>query len=203
MLPTRLPEATAAIDRGITRRQFFTHSIAASVIVAVGALGSTTLAFLWPALTRGSFGTKIRAGRADELLERVRAQRAPVYLPEGRVYVTAFPAAALPQARREFQGDVLAGMEAGIVALYQKCVHLGCRVPWCTSSQWFECPCHGSKFSRVGEQRDGPAPRGLDRFAVTVDDGVVSIDTAKLFLGPPIGTDTTGQQPEGPHCVTS
>ena len=201
MLPTTLPEATAAFDRGITRRQFFAHSLAASVVVAMGALGSTTLAFLWPALARGGFGTKIRAGHVNDLLERITAQRAPVYLPEGRVYVTAFPAAALPEARREFQGDVLAGMEAGVVALYQKCVHLGCRVPWCTSSQWFECPCHGSKFSRVGEQRNGPAPRGLDRFPVSVDDGVVTIDTSKVFLGPPIGTDTTGQQPEGPHCV--
>ncbi len=92
-------------------------------------------------------------------------------------------------------------MEEGIVALYQKCVHLGCKVPWCATSQWFECPCHGSKYSRVGEKRGGPAPRGLDRFIVTVAGDKLTIDTGVVVLGPPIGTDTTGQGAEGPPCV--
>ena len=60
------------------------------------------------------------------------------------------------------------GMEQGYVALYQKCVHLGCRVPWCETSQWFECPCHGSKYNRVGEKQGGPAPAGMDRFPLEV-----------------------------------
>ena len=54
--------------------------------------------------------------------------------------------------------------EQGIVALYQKCPHLGCRVPECVTSQWFECPCHGSQYNQVGEKKGGPAPRGMDRF---------------------------------------
>ena len=57
-------------------------------------------------------------------------------------------------------------MEAGVVALYQKCVHLGCRVPWCTSSQWFECPCHGSQVQpgRREDRRPRAArPRPLRR----------------------------------------
>ena len=48
-----------------------------------------------------------------------------------------------------------------ILALYQKCVHLGCRVPWCQSSQWFECPCHGSQYDSSGRIRQGPAPANL------------------------------------------
>ena len=47
--------------------------------------------------------------------------------------------------------------------------HLGCRVPECVTSQWFECPCHGSQYNRVGEKKGGPAPRGLDRFAMSVE----------------------------------
>ena len=58
----------------------------------------------------------------------------------------------------------------GIMPLYQRCVHLGCRVPFCASSQWFECPCHGSKYNFAGEYQLGPAPRGMDRFAVKVDE---------------------------------
>ena len=92
-------------------------------------------------------------------------------------------------------------MEQGIVALYQRCVHLGCRVPWCQSSQWFECPCHGSKYNAVGEKRDGPAPRGLDRFVVAVEGGDVIIDTGVVITGPPIGTNTTKQGQEGPSCI--
>ena len=92
-------------------------------------------------------------------------------------------------------------MKPGYVALYQKCVHLGCRVPWCLSSQWFECPCHGSQYNRVGEKKGGPAPRGLDRFALSVNsDGTMSVNTQTVFVGPPIGTNTTGQEAEGPHC---
>ncbi|MDH5519066.1 MAG: Rieske 2Fe-2S domain-containing protein, partial [Acidimicrobiia bacterium] len=30
-----------------------------------------------------------------------------------------------------------------IVALSESCTHLGCRVPYCESSNRFECPCHG------------------------------------------------------------
>jgi cytochrome b6-f complex iron-sulfur subunit len=89
----------------------------------------------------------------------------------------------------------------GLMPLYQRCVHLGCRVPFCQQSQWFECPCHGSKYSRAGEYKLGPAPRGLDRFSITVQAGIVTVDTGSLQLGPPRGTNTTGQNPEGAFCV--
>jgi cytochrome b6-f complex iron-sulfur subunit len=91
--------------------------------------------------------------------------------------------------------------ELGIVTLYQRCVHLGCRVPFCQTSQWFECPCHGSKYNRVGEKKAGPAPRGLDRFYATQAGDSIVVDTGNIFLGPPIGTNTTGQNAEGPLCV--
>jgi cytochrome b6-f complex iron-sulfur subunit len=74
-------------------------------------------------------------------------------------------------------------------------------VPWCQSSQWFECPCHGSKYNKVGEKVGGPAPRGLDRFVLTVSGGSIVVDTGNLVLGPPIGTNTINQSPEGPLCV--
>ena len=96
---------------------------------------------------------------------------------------------------------VLSGMEEGFVALYQKCPHLGCRVPWCQTSQWFECPCHGSKYNRVGEKKGGPAPRGMDRFSLEVSGGNIVVDTAVAVQGPPIGVDTTGQGQEGAACV--
>jgi cytochrome b6-f complex iron-sulfur subunit len=74
-------------------------------------------------------------------------------------------------------------------------------VPWCETSQWFECPCHGSKYNRVGEKKGGPAPRGLDRFPLQVSGGQITVDTGTIVQGPPIGTDTTGQTAEGAPCV--
>ena len=107
--------------------------------------------------------------------------------------------ADLAEAKKIYKPAIYNDMsELGIVALYQRCVHLGCRVPFCQTSQWFECPCHGSKYSRVGEKKAGPAPRGLDRFYATVEATAVTIDTGNIFLGPPIGTNTTGQNAEGP-----
>jgi len=115
-----------------------------------------------------------------------------------------YPAEALPKAEKVYPPPILEGMKAGIVALYQKCPHLGCRVPSCATSQWFECPCHGSQYNRVGEKKGGPAPRGLDRFTPEFAGDVVSVNTSTtgIILGPPIGTNTTGQEAEGPHCVS-
>jgi cytochrome b6-f complex iron-sulfur subunit len=115
--------------------------------------------------------------------------------------MTEYPKVALPKAEAVYIGPVLNGMQQGVNALYQKCPHLGCRVPNCDSSQWFECPCHGSQYNRVGEKKGGPAPRGMDRFGVTIVNGSVVIDTGTVFLGPAIGVNTTGQEAEGPHCV--
>ena len=117
--------------------------------------------------------------------------------------MTEYPKESLAKAEPVYaaQAPVFAGMSAGIVALYQKCPHLGCRVPTCATSQWFECPCHGSQFNRVGEKKGGPSPRGMDRFAVSINNGNVVIDTGAVFGGPAIGTNTTGQEAEGPHCV--
>ena len=142
--------------------------------------------------------------RLDDLLVQIRSEKGFVYKPEARTWLTAYPSDALPKARKAYssQPSVLAGMEAGVVALYQKCPHLGCRVPECKSSQWFECPCHGSQYNRVGEKKAGPAPRGMDRFGVSISNGIVIVDTGARFNGPAIGTNTTGQEAEGPHCIT-
>jgi cytochrome b6-f complex iron-sulfur subunit len=118
------------------------------------------------------------------------------------MWITAYPANALEKARAVYSPAELAGMEAGVIALYQKCVHLGCRVPSCATSKWFECGCHGSYYNSAGEKKAGPAPRGLDRFAMSVSGGSLTVDTGTVIQGPPIGTNTTGQEAEGPHCVS-
>ncbi|HZQ26717.1 MAG TPA: Rieske 2Fe-2S domain-containing protein [Acidimicrobiales bacterium] len=184
----------------VTRRQFFNRGIVGLFGLGLAGFGLSSIGFLWPSLS-GGFGSKIKAGKLDDILAQINDKREPFYVPEGRFYINPYPKDDIPKAKAIYSGGVLEGMEAGVVALYQKCVHLGCRVPWCKSSQWFECPCHGSKYNRVGEKKGGPAPRGLDRFAVSVEGGQIVVDTKQVVQGPPIGTNTTGQEAEGPHCA--
>lgn len=203
------PRPTATVMRaepvdegalGITRRQFFNRGTLALIGLAVGALGGAVLGFLWPS-SAGGFGSKITIGNRDDILGEIEETSAPVYSAEARTYLNPYPESALGEGEQVYDPVLLPGMEAGLVALWQKCPHLGCRVPWCETSQWFECPCHGSKYNRVGEKKGGPAPRGMDRFPIELAGDDVVVNTGLVVQGPPIGTDTTGQGQEGPSCV--
>jgi len=189
-------------ELGISRRQFFNRGILITMAISLGAFGAAAISFLY-ARSAGGFGGTVDAGISlDGVLAYNEANKEPYYVPEARTYLLPYPKEAVPSAQKVPQYQLLIpSMEEGIVALYQKCVHLGCKVPWCATSQWFECPCHGSKYNRIGEKRGGPAPRGLDHFVVTVSGDKLSINTATVIIGAPIGTDTTGQGAEGPPCV--
>ena len=187
---------------GVTRRMFFNRTSVALMSASIGAFGAAVLAFLWKGAS-GGFGTKITVGKIDDVIQLIRSNNGFLYLSEARAWVTEYPKDALGKASAVYgnQAPVIGGMEAGVVALYQKCPHLGCRVPECKSSQWFECPCHGSQYNMAGEKKGGPAPRGMDRFGTEVANGVLTVNTGLILQGPPIGTNTTGQEAEGPHCV--
>ena len=184
----------------VTRRQFMNRGIVTFFGLGLAGFGGSVLAFLWPQLS-GGFGSEINIGSTADVDTKIDEGQGFAYYPEGRMWVTHYPAAALGAARSVYSPPELEGMEAGYTALYQKCVHLGCRVPQCLTSQWFECQCHGSQYNRNGEKKGGPAPRGLDRFPLTVSGGNISVNTAQIITGPPIGTNTTGQEAAGPHCV--
>jgi cytochrome b6-f complex iron-sulfur subunit len=186
----------------VSRRQFFNRSIITTMAISIGAFGAAAISFLY-AKSAGGFGGKVDAGVSLAGAQAYfDANKAPFYIPEARTYLQPYPTQDVPRAKKVAEYTaIIGGMEQGIVALYQKCVHLGCRVPWCQTSQWFECPCHGSKYSRVGEKKGGPAPRGLDRFVITIAGSKMTIDTTLVITGPPIGTDTTSQGAEGPPCV--
>jgi len=197
----RFGEAPAEPEAvGVNRRQFFNRSIVAAQSLVLGSFGLAVIGFLWPSLS-GGFGGKVKAGSKKDILAQIAEKKLPFYVPEARAYINPYPESALPAAKKVYSESILLGMEAGLVALFQKCVHLGCRVPWCQTSQWFECPCHGSKYNRVGEKKGGPAPRGLDRFPIEVTGDDVTINTGIVVQGPSIGTNTTGQEAEGPNCV--
>jgi cytochrome b6-f complex iron-sulfur subunit len=193
------PEAIA-----VSRRQFFNRANVTLMSAGIGAFTAAGfVAFLWP-FASGGFGGQVTVGNKEDILDALRTGDGFFYASNARTWMTEYPADALPNARAVYADNIYAGMEQGLVALYQKCPHLGCRVPSCPSSGWFECPCHGSQYNRVGEKKGGPAPRGMDRFPFTVaGNGDITVDTGTIETGPPIGTNTTGQEAEGPHCITS
>jgi len=145
---------------GVSRRMFFNRATVTLFTVSLGAFGASVVGFLWKG-AEGGFGSKINAGKIDDVIQLIRQNKGFLYLSEARAWVTEYPKDALGKGQAVYSGQapVFTGMQAGIVALYQKCPHLGCRVPECKSSQWFECPCHGSQYNRVGEKKGGPAPR--------------------------------------------
>ena len=186
----------------VTRRDFFRRSLLVSFFVFLAEFGGASIAFLWPNL-KGGFGSTINAGSLDDIRSFIQSQKQPYYVGVGRFYVWFYGTS--------YQGiDAATGVDytadgyvaSGFMAIYQRCAHLGCRVPFCTSSQWFECPCHGSKYNIAGEYQLGPAPQGLQRFAVKIENNNLIVDTSgTAILGPPRGTDTVHEPPQGPFCV--
>ena len=189
---------------GVNRRQFLNRGIVTVFGLGLSSFGAACLAFLWPP-PGGGFGSRVNVGRIDDIKAAIRAGSGFLYVPQGRMWVTEYPDAALAKAAGTygFYPQVEQGLAQGVVALFQTCPHLGCRVPQCVTSQWFECPCHGSQYNRVGEKKGGPAPRGMDRFPMQVNAAnELIVDTGVIISGPPVGVNTTGQEAEGPNCLS-
>ncbi len=184
-------------EAGVTRRQFFNRALGATFGVWSAGLGLGFLAFFWPRVT-GGFGADIVAGTISDIEGEIRTDDGdvtPLFVPEARAYVVPAPSTISEQ----FEGrNVAAG---GLMALYQRCVHLGCRVPWCEPSQGFECPCHGSKYNGIGEYFDGPAPRNLDRFVVAVNDANELVISTSQIIETARAPRASVEYPQGPSCI--
>ena len=86
--------------------------------------------------------------------------------------------------------------DEGIYALFAKCTHLGCTPRWLAVEDKFKCPCHGSGFYRSGMNFEGPAPRPLDRFRISIgEDGQLVVDKSKVFKMA-AGTEPDDQYPD-------
>jgi cytochrome b6-f complex iron-sulfur subunit len=69
-----------------------------------------------------------------------------------------------------------------IFALKSVCTHLGCTPNWLEAEQKFKCPCHGSGFYKDGINFEGPAPRPLERYAISIaSDGNIMVDKSRIF----------------------
>jgi cytochrome b6-f complex iron-sulfur subunit len=176
--------------QGISRRTLLRRSIGGAVLLWLTEVAAGSIGFLWPN-SKGGFGGTIKIGTIADIKAANSSipfdQGFPAYYQQARAYVML-----VDTSRQEFvPGEDKAGdgTALNVRALYQRCPHLGCKPNPCLRNYWFECPCHGSRYDRLGIKalgaQFGPAPRSMDRFSVKVDaDGALTIDTSKITLGP-------------------
>ena len=188
------PQAIKALRKeqvqGVSRRQLMRVALGAGIGLATLEALAGTVAFAWPSLRKG-FGGVIAIGTLDDVKTANSTlpinEGFPAYYAEARAFVVLKdPAQQRFTAGEDTTGD---GSALNVRALYQRCPHLGCKPNPCLKNFWMECPCHGSRYDRLGIKADGPqfgpAPRGMDRFSISVDGGgILSIDTGKITLGP-------------------
>ena len=143
-------------NNNVNRRQFFGVAWGASILALLGQMGVGLKQFMTPILEEGAFVTKVKVGRVNEF--EVGSVN---YFRESRFYLIRF--------------------EKGFLAMYRKCPHLGCVVPWDEKAGNFNCPCHSSLFEKTGTVQSGPAPRPMDLFAVEIKGDEIFVDTGQII----------------------
>ena len=139
------------------RREFLGAAWALSLVALFGQAGVAMLNYLKPRLVEGGFGAKIVAGRTKEFKKNTVS-----LVQKGHFYISVLD-------------------DGSMLALWTRCTHLGCTVPWRTDEKQFHCPCHSSLFNTKGEVIGGPAPRPLDMFPIQIVDGNVVVDTSSAI----------------------
>jgi cytochrome b6-f complex iron-sulfur subunit len=155
-ISARLHGTSTVESKKIARRGFLRNAALGAVLVILAQLSAGTVRLLWPNKT-GAFGKQLT----------VSASNVPA------VEATPF---------RDTQGKFyLVHTKDGLMALYWKCPHLGCTVPWVPAENQFHCPCHGSIYNYEGVRTGGPAPRPMDYMGVTIAaNGDVVVDTGNI-----------------------
>jgi cytochrome b6-f complex iron-sulfur subunit len=176
--------------QGISRRRLLRVSIGGAVALWLTELTAGTIGFLWPNL-KGGFGGAVRIGTLDDVKAANAvvpvAEGFPAYYQDARAFIVLHdPGKQQFVPGEDKTGD---GTALNVRALYQRCPHLGCKPNPCLKNYWLECPCHGSRYDRLGIKalgpQYGPAPRSMDRFSAKVEaDGTLVLDTSKITLGP-------------------
>jgi cytochrome b6-f complex iron-sulfur subunit len=155
--------------RGLLRITFWT-GMGAGLLAMAGSI----VDFLYPRGITG-FGSVVSAGLVEEFPPGTKTE-----VSEGKFWLVNLT---------EEQGG------PGFLALWWKCPHLGCTVPWrenfsfvnpqtgVSSQGWFRCPCHGSTYNHAGVRVFGPAPRSMDRMEITIEGGRISVNTGSISKG--------------------
>ncbi len=142
-------------QENLSRRDFLKLGGAVLGGILTLEIGGVLLRYMAPRAGEGEFGGVIVAGPIDDF-----PPGSVTHFPAGKFYLSRLP-------------------DGGFLALYQRCTHLGCAVPWEQQENKFVCPCHNSQFTAEGALLNPPAPRPLDLFRVFIEDGIVKVDTSR------------------------
>ena len=140
----------------VDRRQFLGIAWLTATVALVGESLAALFKFIQP-INDGGFGGIVKAGTLEEF-----PPGSITLIKEGRFFLSRLD-------------------DGSFLALWQRCTHLGCSVPWDEDEDQYHCPCHGSLFNELGEVTGGPAPRPMDYFPVFVEEGEVFVNTEEAF----------------------
>jgi cytochrome b6-f complex iron-sulfur subunit len=141
----------------VSRRDLLKTTWLALGGLTVLEMGGISLSYMQPRLAEGEFGSIIEVGEVDSF-----PPGSVTHISNGRFYLSRLA-------------------DGGFLAIYQRCTHLGCNVPWDQAANAFVCPCHNSEFTANGEVLNPPAPRPLDLFPITIENNIIRVDTGKTI----------------------
>lgn len=179
----RVVAADAAIPRAsLSRRRLLRLAVWTSLGATAVAAGGALVTSLWPRGVSG-FG-----GPVTIPAERIPKPGAPpLKVIDGRFWLVN-----LPPGEGRLAGDATAA-PGGLLALWTRCPHLGCSVPWNADhvapkdderrKGWFLCPCHGSTYSRAGVRIFGPAERSMDTMRIDIALDSITVQTGEITKG--------------------
>jgi cytochrome b6-f complex iron-sulfur subunit len=149
--------------RQMNRREFLTYAFGGAMGLVALQAGVVSFFFMYPRFKAGEFGGLFFMGPESSAPP---VDASPIAVADGKFWWV------------NVEGE-------GPKAIYMVCTHLGCLYKWVGENNRFECPCHGSKFTREGDYIEGPAPRSLDHFELAVEDGEFVVDTGARVNGAP------------------
>jgi cytochrome b6-f complex iron-sulfur subunit len=195
-------EAAEIAKQRLSRRRFLRRSVLAIWALSATAAVAGALDMLYPNLT-GQFGSLLTVGKKADFPAAKPSdfkidQAGVFYRQQAKTYIvhlekgTQFLLKGTNLEDQLASETILKDTDGSYwIALYQRCVHLGCTVPFRNDCVSFKCPCHGSHYNSDGEYLDGPAPRSLDRFAFSLKGEDVVVDTGTLNNHVPHPDSTT------------
>lgn len=195
-------EAAEIAQQRLSRRRFLRRSMLSVWGLSTTAAVAGALYMLYPNLA-GQFGASITAGKktdfpaAASLSEFAIGSKGVFYNQAARTYLihmaASFPFRPIQGLASQLDSESVVKDQDGSywIALYQKCVHLGCTVPFRDDCSSFKCPCHGSHYNVTGEWLDGPAPISLNRFEIQFSGSDIVVNTGVLNTKVPHPDNTT------------
>ncbi len=187
-------ESAELSRQGISRRQLLRRAVGITAgLVGLEAVGGG-LIFIYPQIT-GGFGGKVTLKKLDQYPAAlpqnfdIENGKGVFYEGEAKSYIvhldpnTPWLLSGTDLTNTLDYEYIVKDAKDGSywLAIYQRCVHLGCKFAFRTDCRSFKCPCHGSHYNVDGEYLSGPAPRSNDRFKIDVSSGSVIVDTSKVY----------------------